>query len=105
MLQPVMAQIILHLSDDLAERLAPFQDRLPELLERGLQDVLDKPAPDNPAREAELSPSPQHLELFRLLRQLRANIQAKHGTYQGDLLAEARSDREISLSQFLDSAS
>lgn len=39
-----MAQIIFHLSDDLVERLAPFHDRLPELLERGLQDVLDEPA-------------------------------------------------------------
>lgn len=100
-----MAQIILHLSDDLAERLAPFQHRLPELLERGLQGILEEPAPDNPAPESELSPSPQHIELFRLLRQLRTNIQAKHGTYQGDLLAEARSDRESCLSQSLDSAS
>jgi hypothetical protein len=35
-----MAQITLYLPDDLVERLAPFQDRLPELLERGLQDAL-----------------------------------------------------------------
>jgi len=89
-LQQVMAQIILHLSDDLAERLAPFQDRLPELLERGLQDVLDEPAQDNPDQEAEPDQSQQHAELFRILRQIRADVQAKHGTYQGDLLAEAR---------------
>lgn len=105
MLQQVMAQIILHLSDDLAERLAPFQDRLPELLERGLQDLLDEPAQDNTDQEAELTQPQQHAELFRILRQIRADVQAKHGIYQGDLLAEARSDRENSLSQFLDSAS
>jgi hypothetical protein len=35
-----MAQITLFLPDDLVERLAPFQDRLPKLLERGLQDAL-----------------------------------------------------------------
>jgi hypothetical protein len=78
------AQIILHLSDDLAKRLAPFQDRLPELLERGLQDVLKETAPDAPDQETQLSPPPQYIELFSLLRQLCANIQAKHGTYQGD---------------------
>jgi hypothetical protein len=82
----VMAQIILHLSDDLAERLAPFQDRLPELLERGLQDVLNQPTQDNPDQEAELDQSQQHAELFRILRQIRADVQAKHGTYQGNLL-------------------
>lgn len=100
-----MAQIILHLSDDLAERLVPFQDRLPELLERGLQDILGEPAQENPALEAELSPSQQHAKLFRALRQIRADIQAEHGIYQNDLVAEARSERENSLSQFLDSAS
>lgn len=100
-----MAQIILHLSDDLAKRLAPFQDRLPELLERGLQEVLDDPAQNPPDQEAELDPSPQHAEPFRIFRQIRTDGQAKYGTYQGDLLAEARSDRENSLSQLLDSAS
>ncbi|MGJ3246847.1 MAG: hypothetical protein ACFE0I_12325 [Elainellaceae cyanobacterium] len=35
-----MAEITLQLSDDLAERLAPFRDRLPELLERGLLSVI-----------------------------------------------------------------
>ena len=35
-----MVQITLYLPDDRIERLTPFQDRLPELLERGLQDVL-----------------------------------------------------------------
>jgi hypothetical protein len=89
MLQHVMVQIILHLSNDLAERLAPFQDRLPELLERGLQDLLDEPAQDNPDQEAELDQSQQHAELFRILRQIRADVQAKHGTCQGELLAEA----------------
>jgi hypothetical protein len=84
-----MAQIILHLSDDLAERLVPFQDRLPELIELGLQDVLDKPAQDNPDQEAELTQSQHHTELFRILRQICAEVQAKHGTYQGDLLDEA----------------
>jgi hypothetical protein len=67
------------------ERLALFQDRLPELLERGLQDVLDQPDQDNPDQEAELDQSQQHTELFRILRQIRADVQAKHGTYQGDL--------------------
>ena len=106
MLQRVMAQIILYLSDDLAKRLAPFQDRLPELLERGLQNLLDEPAQDKLlAQEGELNPSQDYLEVFRTLSQIRADIQAKHGTYQGDLLAEARSDRENSFTQFLDSAS
>ncbi|PSN12590.1 hypothetical protein C7293_19530 [filamentous cyanobacterium CCT1] len=90
MLQQVMAQILLHLSDYLAERLAPFQEKLPELLERGLQDVLDQPTQDNPEQEAELDQSQQHAELFRIPRQIRTDIQAKHGTYQGDLLTEAR---------------
>jgi hypothetical protein len=62
-------------------------------------------AQDDPVQEAELNQSQQHAELFRILRQIRADVQAKHGTYQGDLLAEARSDRENSLGQFLDSAS
>jgi hypothetical protein len=87
-----MAQIILHLSDDLAARLHPFQNRLPELLERGLQDVLDEPAQDNPDQKTELDKSQHHAELFKILRQIRADVQAKHGTYQGDLLAEARSE-------------
>jgi hypothetical protein len=100
-----MAQIILHLSDDLAKRLAPFQDRLPELLERGLQEVLDDPAQNHPDQEAELDPSPQHVEPLSILRQIRADGQAKYGIYQGNLLAEARLDRENSLSQFLDFAS
>jgi hypothetical protein len=39
-----MVQITLQLSNDLAERLAPFQDRLPELLERGLTDLLSDEA-------------------------------------------------------------
>ncbi|MFE4107809.1 hypothetical protein [Almyronema epifaneia] len=38
-----MAQITLQLPDDLAERLAPFRDRLPELLERGLQGLRTEP--------------------------------------------------------------
>lgn len=39
-----MVQITLQLSNDLAKRLAPFQDRLPELLERGLTDLLSDEA-------------------------------------------------------------
>ncbi|MFZ4677089.1 MAG: hypothetical protein ACOYM4_15600 [Nodosilinea sp.] len=42
-----MAHITLQLSDNLAERLAPFRDRLPELLERGLQDLLNDSSTDN----------------------------------------------------------
>lgn len=42
-----MAQVILHLLDDLAEHLAPFRDRLPEPLERGLRDLLSTPAEDD----------------------------------------------------------
>jgi hypothetical protein len=57
------------------------------------------------AADNALDPSQQYAELLGTLRQIRANGQAKYGTYQGDLLAEARSDRENSFSQFLDSAS
>jgi hypothetical protein len=42
-----MAHITLQLSDNLAERLAPFRDRLPELLERGLRDLLNDSSTDN----------------------------------------------------------
>lgn len=38
-----MAQITLQLPDELVERLAPFKDRLPELIERGLANVLREP--------------------------------------------------------------
>ena len=41
-----MVQITLQLSNDLAERLAPFQDRLPELLERGLTELLSDESGD-----------------------------------------------------------
>ncbi|WP_017298654.1 hypothetical protein [Nodosilinea nodulosa] len=42
-----MAHITLQLSDNLAERLAPFRDRLPELLERGLRDLLNDSRTEN----------------------------------------------------------
>ena len=57
------------------------------------------------ATDKVLDPSQQHAELFRIFRQIRFDGQAKYETYQGDLLADARSDRENSLSQLLDSAS
>ena len=57
------------------------------------------------AADKALAPSQQHAEPFRIFRQIRTDGQAKYGIYQGNLLAEARSDRENSLSQLLDSAS
>lgn len=97
-----MAQIILHLLDDLAERLAPFRDRLPELLERGLRDLLNTPAED---AQVTTNATARRLEALESLHQLRSNIQAQRGIYSGDLVAEARLVRENDLNQNLDSAS
>ena len=58
-----------------------FQAIVRGALERGLQDVLDEPAQDNPDQETKLNQSQQHTELFRIFRQIRADVQAKHGTY------------------------
>ncbi|MEO1254593.1 MAG: hypothetical protein AAFY41_06870, partial [Bacteroidota bacterium] len=78
-----MTQITLQLSDDLAERLAPFQDRLLELLERGLRDMLNAPA-------AHRDKPQQRLKALANLQQLRSCIREKDGIYQGDLVNEAR---------------
>ena len=97
-----MAQIILHLADNLAERLAPFRDRLPELLERGLRDLLGSPIEDD---QVTINAPAQRLEALKNLHQLRSNIQAQRGIYSGNLVAEARLVRENDLNQTLDSAS
>lgn len=66
--------------DDLAERLAPFRDRLAELLERGLQDVLaeftDRGGLDAQAIIALLAsqPSPEQILAIRPSSQLQSRV-------------------------------
>jgi hypothetical protein len=66
-----MAQIILDLPDELAERLEPYQDRLAEWLERGLQDVLTEPRDTNELGTEDIisllasQPSPEQILAIR----------------------------------------
>lgn len=92
-----MTEIILQLPDDLARKLAPFRDRLPELLERGLRNLLADLDDETLAQE--------RLSALATLSTIRQQIQDQKGHYTGDLLAETRLDREVYLAQNLDSAS
>lgn len=67
-----MAQITIQVSDELIEQLEPFRDRLPELLERGLQDVLGDAVPTKTVPT---------LESLRDRRDELLAIFDKHGAY------------------------
>jgi hypothetical protein len=78
-----MAQITLFLPDDLVERLAPFQDRLPELLERGLRDALRETSRSGSIRqeateELDASLSRSSDALKDLSHQALARIRSRH---------------------------
>ncbi|MGB3496456.1 MAG: hypothetical protein WBA57_27260 [Elainellaceae cyanobacterium] len=99
-----MAHITLQLSDDLAERLAPFHDQLPELLERGLRSIIHEQTQDDRLPGSVVNEQ-QRLSTLATLHQLRSDIRATHGIYAGDLVAESRLERESCFEQHLESAS
>jgi hypothetical protein len=53
-----MVTILLHVSEELAERLLPLQNRLPEIIELGLRQVKAEenvePGPEHPALKAQV---------------------------------------------------
>lgn len=98
-----MAQITLQLPDELVDRLAPFQDRLPELLERGLRDVLSESTDEGlDAKEIIVllasQPTPEQILAIRPAPKLQNRV--------SELLAHSKADtlntkEEVELERYL----